>query len=77
MIPLSGLEQECGGCPSSWRAKTVEGTDVFIRYRYGTLTVSIDGINCLTLEHGDSLDGVLSTDEMLRITGFTIVERRN
>lgn len=68
------LEMTCGACPSQWEGETVDGSRIFIRYRYGILTVSIDGERVLRGEIGDRLDGAMSTEKMLSLTRIQMQE---
>lgn len=60
------LEMTCNACPSQWEGKTKSGRDVYIRYRYGILAVSLDGEYIYTKGYGGDLDGVMDTNEMQR-----------
>ena len=72
-MKVKGLEMTCGACPSQWEGRTEDGEYVFIRYRYGWLRVDVGNQTIFETEHGDSLSGVMGTDEMLRITGLEMV----
>lgn len=61
------LEMTCGACPSQWEGKTSDGAHVYIRYRYGYLYASVDGIEIVGMEIGDPLDGVMNTAVMTRL----------
>lgn len=63
-----GLVQTCHACPSQWDATTPDGKRVYIRYRWGFLTVDIDGKRVYERQIGNSLDGVMTTAEMLNYT---------
>lgn len=68
-------EVECTGwaCPSQWEGQTVEGTSIYIRYRWGYLRVespfdSYEGKTLLGIQVGDDMDGVMDTLEMYEHT---------
>ncbi len=66
----------CGGCPSDWEAQDHLGRYVYIRYRWGHLTVRVSETEAtlfneapiMLLQHGDPYDGVMSADEMVELT---------
>lgn len=60
-------------CPSQWTAETADDLRVYIRYRFGWLSVSVDGEVVSEEKVGDSLDGVMDTDKMLAETGLTLI----
>ncbi len=74
-ITLTSIEQTCDACPSQWDAHDTNGIDYYIRYRWGQLTVSR---NLTSIEEiyakdiGNGLDGVMSTEDMLRHSGMTL-----
>lgn len=77
MTILRELEQTCWACPSQWEGKTDEGKYVYVRYRWGILSVgfgkdewaAVDDSKSIG-QYGDWLDGVMTTEEMLEHTGF-------
>ena len=76
MIVIKSLKQTCKACPSQWEGKTADGRFIYIRYRYGFLTVHVgdtpqesyisDRVFGSSL--GDRLDGILSLNELKRAT---------
>ena len=80
--------QTCGGCPSQWEGYTEENEPVYIRYRYGYLSISIGKVNqnieeiygdeSFGWQIGDGLDGVLSFEELKqKLEGRLDVEEIN
>lgn len=68
MIEQNTLKQTCWGCPSSWRGKTKLGEEVYIRFRWGTLTVDVnDELVYSENPYGeeDNWSGVMSESEMI------------
>jgi len=63
------LQMTCGACPSQWQGKTDSGNHVFIHYRWGFLTVDIDGQRIYQKTIGDEMSGVLGTLEMKQLIG--------
>lgn len=81
MITLAELTETCGGCPSQWEGRTTSNEPVYIRYRWGNLTLCIgfpggDIDNAIRadpkrrLSVGDGLDGCMETDEMMHHLGL-------
>ncbi len=71
MFDVIELECTCSACPSQWEGKTVDEQYVYIRYRWGFLTVGIgkthedavwDETSCQKI--GDEYDGTMNTEEM-------------
>src|SRR5258708_30421584 len=36
------LVETCSGCPSAWAGSTVDGRKLYIRFRWGYLTIDVD-----------------------------------
>ena len=61
------LEQTCYACPSQWSARTLYEQEVYIRYRWGYLSVKVDGNEVYGEQLGDDLSGVLSEGKLIQI----------
>ena len=84
MIKITDLTQFTKMCPSQWEGHTSEEKTVYIRYRYGKLSVylsrnktnnfkdAVEGDEILNVKYGDDLDSYLSYDELKKITFGTI-----
>ena len=70
MIEVKNLEQTCDACPSQWEFRTFENRPVYVRYRWGNLTVSVGpsngdvydavgGIDIVAESLGDPMDGFI------------------
>ena len=76
VLVVDQLEKTGSACPSQWEAKLDDGRMLYIRYRWGRLTVEVSrlptddifdavGANLiLDKRFGGAYDGTLSTDEM-------------
>lgn len=65
---LKTVTQTCMGCPSQWSGKLDDGTELYVRYRWGWLTASVEGPageQILSRQIGDQFDGVISWDEVV------------
>lgn len=74
-------------CPTQWEALTEEGRHVYIRYRWGELTISIGrpggtkmdavgGERWFWGEVGERLGGVIELDEVCEATGLVVLSER-
>ena len=68
-IDPDSFEMTCSAYPSQWDAKTTDGDYVYIRYRWGWLTVTAkaftdDEVELFTWGSADPWDGVMSTSEL-------------
>lgn len=52
LLKVIELKQTCNACPSQWDGKTDDGRILYVRYRWGYLSV------CLGQDTGDEYDGV-------------------
>lgn len=70
MIFLKTLTQTCCACPSQWSGTTIDGKEVYVRYRWGHLRVDLNDVPVFSKDVGDDYDGSMDTDEMLEHTGM-------
>lgn len=66
-MKIRNLEQSCSACPSAWTGKTVGGDDIYIRYRWGWLTVDINSSEIFGTKLGGEYDGVISWEDIAGI----------
>jgi len=76
---LKEYHQTCSCCPSQWNALTEQNEFIYIRYRWGTLTIQMsassgnlsDAINTGNMifvkSIGNEYDGTLTTEELIQI----------
>lgn len=84
MIVVKEIEQTCEVCPSQWEGITDDDRCIYIRYRWGFLSVRIGspgdksefagvrGKGILRKQLGDSYEGILSYKELLKATSELI-----
>lgn len=65
-VDLSTLRQTCSACPSQWEGKLTNGSNLYVRYRYGTLRVDIDGQSVFSTDIGDQWDGSITWENVIR-----------
>lgn len=58
------MTQTCNACPAQWEGQTGEGKYIYIRFRYGYLSVQLEGITIYGNECGDGLDGFMTSAEL-------------
>lgn len=75
-ITVSSYQKTSPACPAQWQAATDDGRTIYVRYRWGTLTVQIgdslddalDQEPIITCESGDGMDGWMVYDRMVELT---------
>lgn len=80
-MKIKNLECTCEACPSQWEGTTINGEAIYIRYRWGRLTIRLskpDGTIEDAVENGkllydkqigDGMDGVISLEEVIEKIG--------
>lgn len=84
LVVLESLDQTCLACPSQWDARTDLGERVYVRYRWGVLSVDLTRPHALKPNRGldetlgDPFDGVVDfvDIEHLVARGIDIARRR-
>lgn len=64
MIVVDVLTKTCESCPAQWEGRTNDGREVYVRYRWGHLSVEIDGSVILEKEVGGPYDGSMDLTEL-------------
>jgi hypothetical protein len=81
-IRISSVIQTCDRNPSQWEGLTDDGMHVYVRYRWGHLTIgsgkTLDEAvnnrnNLFDKRLGDGLDGCLEYDKLREVTAGVIV----
>lgn len=81
MLVLKEIRRICLACPSSWEGVTECGRSVFIRYRWGHLSIRTDdndkksvvrGTEILALDYGEPMDGFLHYNELKILASETM-----
>jgi hypothetical protein len=78
------ITNTCEGCPSQWEGTLSDGRMIYVRYRWGFLSVRVSdqptqhvsdavGGNVIFEEpYGDDLSGVMSFTELVQLTDHII-----
>ena len=79
MYRIKDIKQTCYACPSQWEAKTINDIPIYIRYRWGYLSIrkaegksdnildAVDGDEIYGKQIGDKYDGIISLQQVLQI----------
>lgn len=79
-VTVVSLKKTCSACPSQWEGVTADDREIYYRFRWGYLTVTVgkigdhekyaavQGEEVFCAELSDGLDGTLSTKDMMTIT---------
>lgn len=66
----------CSACPSQWDIYTDKDEYIYARYRWGVLTLTLypmrHGIELYRERVGDEFDGVMDTDELMKLTASVL-----
>ena len=74
-IKVETANMTCSACPSLWEALTDTGHDIYVRYRWGYLSVMYGGVmgkEIFGASIGDNFDGFMTYDELVGYTQHLI-----
>jgi len=71
-INVKNITRYSSGCPTQWDGETTNGGKLYIRYRWGCLTVDLNDKEIFNSKVGDEFDGVMSDEDMKKVTGSVI-----
>ena len=64
MIQVKTLTQTCNACPSQWEGELTNGEKLYIRYRWGYLSIRVNNKEIWGNFIGSSLDGYIDEYDM-------------
>jgi hypothetical protein len=64
MIKVKKIDHTCIACPSQWEGTTVDGKELYVRYRWGILRIDLDGETIFKQQLGDELDGIIEWEDI-------------
>lgn len=79
-MKVVSITQTCNACPSQWEGTLDDGRMVYVRYRWGGLSIrvsnlptkkvmeAVDGEEIFYKDIGDGLDGILEYSKLVEIT---------
>jgi hypothetical protein len=87
-MKIQSIEQTCSRSPSQWEGQMDNGSFIYIRYRWGNLTVGFgDTIDeaiwspntqdWFDRQIGGELDGDITLEEVCRVTGLIPPDQSN
>ena len=69
MFKVKEYEQTCCACPSQWDIYTDDGHYIYVRYRWGYLSLTLDDQEQIFgMQVRDGLNGYMDTDELKELT---------
>ena len=80
MIKVTDIEMTCGACPSQWEGHTDDDRQIYVRYRWGNLTIEVSepgdteknaavfGELVFEAQCGDGLSGIMSYNKLKELT---------
>src|SRR5690349_3612066 len=79
-VKVVRVRQTCFACPSQWDAWDENGTYLYLRYRYGSGTVSLDVGSDRMQEisrftYGDSLGSIITLETFCDQAGLQLADR--
>ena len=77
MIVIKELRQTCSASPSQWEGADNEGNSIYVRYRWGHLSIEKNGEEILGKQLGHHLDGRLAYDELKHATEGSVIWPEN
>lgn len=80
-VTITKITKTCAACPAQWEAKTDDGMVVYIRYRWGGLSICIGdtidnavmGKEIMHTSYGNGLDGTMDYETLKEIAKKYIV----
>lgn len=84
-IVVTKISCTCFACPSQWEGRTSDSRAIYVRYRWGHLSVRVSrpkdrgpragvmGESIVELDHGGRYDGTLDYEELIKFTEGVIV----
>lgn len=67
IIKVKNIRQTSHFCPSQWEGRTENNEYLYVRYRFGCLSVEIDGKLLYSRELNDGLDGIIELEEVISV----------
>jgi len=68
VVKIAEIEQTCFAYPSSWSGTTIDNKNIYIRYRWGYLSVKVGGEEIFGITYGGELDGMIDLSTVLELT---------
>jgi hypothetical protein len=74
MIKVNKIVNTCFACPSQWEGTTTDNQNIYIRYRWGHLSICLrpSGEEIFDLDYGSNWDGVMDYSTLKKLTSGII-----
>ncbi len=83
MLHIASLKRTCIACPSQWEGVLEDSRPIYIRFRWGELSVrlgeiglgvesAIDAPDCFEWEADGGIDGYITIDQVCGVAGLRI-----
>lgn len=66
-MKIKHLKCTCESCPTQWEGTTEDGEAIYIRYRWGQLTIDVSSETIYSKQIGDGFDGLISLENVMKI----------
>ena len=73
-LQITKLRKTCEACPAQWEGEDSKGNPIYIRFRWGYLSISQKGREIFGERLSDGLDGSLSFEQLQNVTEFGSIE---
>ena len=67
-MKITKLKLTCDVCPTQYEGWTDNNEFVYIRYRYGFLSISVSGYVIYSEQIGNGLDGFINLKDIIKLT---------
>ena len=73
-MKITKLTETCSACPTQFSGETDDGSNVYIRFRFGQLRIDVDGESIYNESVSNGLDGVISLKKIKKLTKHLDIE---
>ena len=72
LLVVDRLSRTCYACPSQWEGTLANGQSIYIRYRHGHFSISVNNIDVYSKTINQMADGFLTNEELLEHAPITL-----
>ncbi|AGY46548.1 hypothetical protein BigBertha_40 [Bacillus phage BigBertha] len=65
-VKLEKISQTCFACPTQFEGKTDNGDYLYCRYRYGWMSIELNGKELMDVKYGDEWAGCCSWEDFVK-----------
>lgn len=78
-LKVKELHRTCCACPSQWEGMTDDNKFIYVRYRWGYFSFSVDNKEVYGVQYGEDMDGEMDDIAMLvicmKFCDFSYIEK--